>query len=137
MSVLGQSPPLVREVKKKLALGIAGASALMVAGWQLVQSRSESAHPGTDSDPAGPTTDDQTSPKQPSSGPADPDSKGSPVSSEPESGSAEPEPTPGQSPDVPEGATRAELYEIAQEMGIKGRSNMSKTELLQAIKHSA
>jgi hypothetical protein len=98
-------------LKKKLAFGLAGVSAALIAGWKLVQNESESAYPG----PAPATTGD--------SGP------GSPADRSPDPG-----PAPGNGePEVPKGASKAELYEIAQGLKIKGRSKMSKAELRQAI----
>lgn len=38
---------------------------------------------------------------------------------------------------VPTGATKAELYEIATKLNIKGRSKMSKAELAKAIKNAS
>ena len=38
---------------------------------------------------------------------------------------------------VPAGATKAELYEIATKLKIKGRSKMSKAELAKAIKNAS
>lgn len=95
-------------VKKKLALGIAGVSAALIAGWQIIQSESESGFSDPSSDPGpGPVT---------SAGAAN----GGPESA-------------GTDAEVPDEASKAELYEIAQDMKIRGRSKMSKTELRRAI----
>lgn len=40
-------------------------------------------------------------------------------------------------PAAPAGATKAELYEIATKLNIKGRSKMSKAELAKAIKNAS
>ncbi len=48
-----------------------------------------------------------------------------------------PEPAPSQSlftPSVGENSTKAELYEVATELRIEGRSKMNKSELLAAIR---
>jgi len=116
-------------VKRKLALGIAGASALLVAGWRIVQSESESAFSGEGGEPtpAQPPAPEQPpapkpAPETPADAPADPTGSAtvSPASTAPDT-------------KVPDGASKAELYEIAQGLKIKGRSNMSKAELRRAI----
>ncbi|MGK2956759.1 MAG: Rho termination factor N-terminal domain-containing protein [Solirubrobacterales bacterium] len=90
-------------MKKKLALGIAGASAALIAGFRLVQERSErSATGNTTPSPA-------------------------PVPSSSANGSAKPAAAPSNS------ASKAELYETARELKIEGRSKMSKAELIKAI----
>jgi hypothetical protein len=128
----------VCEVKKKLALGIAGASALLVAGWRIVQSESESAFSKAESEPgpAAPSSPEQ--PSEPSATTAGEDQGRSATrertapAEPPRPETVEPEST-GTGPRAPEGASKADLYEIAQGLGIEGRSKMSKTDLRRAI----
>ena len=90
-------------MKKSVAIGIAGVTAVVVAAWRQVQRDNTLA---TDTGPA----------------PA-------PV--------AKPEPPASQSlftPSVNEKSTKAELYEVATELKIEGRSKMNKSELLEAIR---
>jgi len=47
------------------------------------------------------------------------------------------EPTASSKPAVPDGATKAELYEIATELGVEGRSKMNKAELAEAIEKAS
>ncbi len=92
-------------VKKTVAVGIAGVTAIVVAAWRRIQ-RDNTLE--TDSVPA--------------------DSAAAKTS---------PEPAPGQSlftPSVSEKSTKAELYEVASELNIEGRSKMNKTDLLAAIR---
>lgn len=113
-------------MKKKLAFGIAGASAALIAGWRIIQSESESAFSGAGEEASGESAPDGPAAPKPSSDPGpEPatsagSSNGGPQSAEPDA-------------DVPEEASKAELYEIAQGLKIKGRSKMSKTELRRAI----
>lgn len=98
-------------MKKKLAFSIAGATAAVIGGWKLVQQlvdRGDESHPA----PA---------PPAPAARPAKP--------------APGPEPASPDSPDA--GKSKAELYEIATEMGIKGRSKMGKKQLLQAIRDAS
>ena len=90
-------------MKKALALGIAGVTAVVVAAWRQVQSDNS-----LSTDPA-----------------------------PPKSAPPEPAPAPSQSlfsPSVSEKSTKAELYEVATELKVEGRSKMNKTELLAAIR---
>jgi len=92
-------------VKKTVALGIAGVTAIVVAAWRQIQRDNTLA---TDSAPA----------NVPVAKPG-------------------PEPAPGQSlftPSVSEKSTKAELYEVATELNIEGRSKMTKSDLLAAIR---
>ena len=101
-------------MKKQVAIGIAGASAALIAGWQLVRQMADpdegamdplSAVPGMPAEPA----------KE-----AEPENA---AGAEPVAGAGAP----------PARASKAELYEIAQDLGIEGRSKMSKAELIKAI----
>jgi hypothetical protein len=92
-------------MKKKLALGIAGASAALIAGFRLVQEL-------TDRDEA--TMDPVAV------------APGIPV---------EDAPVPPAKASL-KSASKAELYETAQELGIEGRSKMTKAELIKAIEEA-
>lgn len=106
-------------MKKIVALTIAGAAAAIVAGWRRVQRDNEiagdrplAAEPpaaGVPSPGATAVTGDESA--------APPAGDGS-----------------GSRPEVDPGATKAELYEIARELDIEGRSGMTKAELLSAIR---
>lgn len=92
-------------MKKTVAIGIAGVAAIVVAAWRQVQR-----------DNTLPT--DSKAPTRPAPVP-------------------DPEPVKGQtlfSPSVDERSTKAELYEVATELKIEGRSKMNKSELLTAIR---
>jgi hypothetical protein len=94
-------------VKKSLAIGIAGVTAVVVAAWRQVQRDNT-----LDTDPA-------------------------PAARPPSKPDPEPEQTPGPSlftPSVSEQSTKAELYEVATELKIEGRSKMNKSDLLAAIR---
>ncbi len=113
-------------MKKKLAFGIAGASAALIAGWRIVQSESETAFSGAnggrdrESDPDVPSVPDRSSDSGQTSTTQDGSTNGGPEPAGPGAG-------------VPDEASKSELYEIAQGLKIKGRSKMSKTELRRAI----
>jgi hypothetical protein len=98
-------PQAEEAVRKSVAIGIAGVTAVVVAAIRQVQ-RDNS----LDTDPA------------PAPAPAPP---------------RDPEPAPSQSlftPSVNEKSTKAELYEVATELKVEGRSKMNKSELLAAIR---
>lgn len=94
---------MVGTVKKAVAIGIAGVTAVVVAAWRQVQR--DNSLPG-----------DQA---QPSPAPAP---------------AAEPASQSLFTPSVNEESTKAELYEVATELDIEGRSKMTKAELLAAIR---
>ncbi|HTU14395.1 MAG TPA: Rho termination factor N-terminal domain-containing protein [Solirubrobacterales bacterium] len=97
-------------MKKQVALGIAGASAALVGGWRLINqlvNRGEQASDGVAEAPGRP-------------GAASTDGAGT-----------DPEPATA-SKDM----SKAELYEIAQDLGIEGRSKMTKDQLLRAIRQA-
>ena len=107
-------------VKKTLAVGIAGVTTVVVAAWRRIQRDNSMPEDEIAVEPGVPL--DQ-SPKDPVPTP-DP-------ASEPT------RPTPGSSlftPSVDEKSTKAELYDVATELGIEGRSKMTKSELLKAIR---
>lgn len=92
-------------VKKSVAIGIAGVTAVVVAAWRQVQRDN--------------TLDSDSAPATPPARPAP---------------SA---PAASQSlftPSVNEKSTKAEIYEVATELNIEGRSKMNKTDLLAAIR---
>ncbi len=101
-------------MKKQVAIGIAGASAALIAGWQLVRQMADRDEGAMDPLSAVPGM------------PAEPSMK---AEAEEASGV---EPMPGAGA-PPAGASKAKLYEIAQDLGIEGRSKMSKAELIEAI----
>jgi len=108
-------------MKKQIALVLAGTAAAIAGGLRLVQDlvdRGESGH-------AAPTS--STEPSTAGSTPAN----GTGATANESTGSdssGRPEPVK-----VPAGASKAELYEIATELEISGRSKMSKPELIEAI----
>ncbi|MBK8294292.1 MAG: Rho termination factor N-terminal domain-containing protein [Solirubrobacterales bacterium] len=91
-------------MKKQVAIGIAGASAVLIAGWRLVQQMTD--HDEISTDPFSVTP----------GMPAEPAKKAD---------------SPAKAPSAK--SSKAELYEIAQDLGVKGRSKMSKAELIKAI----
>lgn len=94
-------------VKKSVAIGIAGLTAIVVAAWRRIQ------HDNTLETDVAPAA--EATPKP----------------------SPEPEPASAQSlftPSVNENSTKAELYEVATELKIEGRSKMNKSDLLAAIR---
>ena len=99
-------------MKKQVAIGIAGASAALIAGWQLVRQMADREEVVMDPVSVAPGM------------PAEPSKK---AEAEAEAG-VTPKPAA-----PPKDASKAELYEIAQELGIEGRSKMSKAELIDAI----
>lgn len=107
-------------MKKSLAIGIAGIAAAVVATWRRVQRdntlASDSAG-GTESVPAAPASR----------------SGGSTATNRADTTRAA-SPSALFTPSVSEKSTKAELYEIATELGIDGRSKMNKGELLAAIR---
>lgn len=95
---------MVELVKKSVAIGIAGLTAVVVAAWRQVQRDNTLATDATGPAPSPPSEPDEAPP-----GSAAADS-------------------------VNESSSKAELYEVAQELEIEGRSTMNKTELLEAIR---
>ena len=94
-------------MKKAVAIGIAGATAVVVAAWRRVQRDNTLA---TDPAPEG-------------------------LFTATESGADSTEPTATLfTPSVSEKSTKAELYEVATELEIEGRSKMNKADLLKAIR---
>jgi hypothetical protein len=105
---------MVEVMKKSVAIGIAGITAVVVAAWRQIQRDNTLA---TDTVPSG------------GEGPA------SPASPRPRQAPSDPGPASALfTPSVSEDSTKAELYEVATGMGIEGRSKMTKAELLSAIR---
>lgn len=104
---------MVEVMKKAVALGVAGAAAIVVAGWRRIQ-RDNTLEGDLIGDPA--TAWQPTEPAKP----AEPDKPAAPSG-----------------PEVSESSSKAELYEIAQDLDIEGRSKMTKTELLAAIRNAS
>lgn len=96
-------------VRKSVAIGIAGVTAVVVAAWRQIQRDN---------------TIETDSVATADAGTARPSS---------------PKPSPSTlfTPSVSEKSTKAELYEVASELGIDGRSKMNKTELLDAIRSAS
>jgi len=105
-------------MKKQVAIGIAGASAVLIAGWRLVEKMTDrdemvmdpvSVAPGMPAEPAKKAEVETAAGVTPTAAEA----------------------SPATAP--PAKASKAELYEIAQDLGVEGRSKMSKAELIEAI----
>lgn len=106
---------MVEVMRKSVAIGIAGVTAVVVAAWRQVQRDNTLA---TDTGPA---------PARPK--PASPASDAQATDS---ARSASPDAL--FTPSVSEKSTKAELYEVATELGIEGRSKMNKSQLIEAIR---
>ena len=115
-------------MKKQLALGIAGATAALIGGFktvrQLVDRGNEedavAVAPGVPAEKsAGTSIEDLTMENE----------SATPETGGPDSSAA----APGASPAVSKKSSKAELYDVAQDLGIEGRSKMTKDELLKAI----
>ena len=114
-------------MKKKLAFSIAGATAAVIGGWKLVQQLVDS---GADIPPAPAAPAPRATPASPT--PAAPEPAAGPDTTFSEA-SREPADS-----DVPDKETsKSELYDMATELGIKGRSKMSKKELRKAIRDAS
>ncbi len=106
-------------MKKHLALGIAGASAALVGGWRLINELVHRDGEQTDAVAVAPgvPAEEFTAPAEAKTG-------------------------AGASPSAPQAAkaskssSKAELYEIAQDLEIEGRSKMTKDQLLKAIQQA-
>lgn len=107
-------------MRKSVAIGIAGVTAVVVAAWRQVQ-RDNTMPDDVAVAPGVPV--DQS--------PAGPDLARNPSTATP----AGDIPDVAKAPSVvDESSTKAELYEVATDLGIDGRSKMNKNELLQAIR---
>ena len=112
---------MVEPVKKKVAIGIAGVTAVVVAAWRQVQR-------------------DNAQPGKPTGKPSTAKAPTSPAGTEAGSARDVPAAPPAQAlftPTVNEKSTKAELYEMATELEINGRSKMNKGELLEAIRNAS
>lgn len=132
---------MVRGMKKIVAVSLAAGAATLVAVWRKVIRDNQSPEDEIAMEPGMPLDASPTgSAAGPAGGPASsPDRPGD----RPETSSPTPEQKPAGPPAqtgdaasaaVSEKSSRAELYEIAQELKIDGRSRMSKAELLKAIR---
>ena len=102
-------------VRKSVAIGIAGLTAVVVAAWRQVQrDNTITTEPGNSGAASRPPTP-----------------KSNPVPA------ASAQPQALFTPSVGEKSTKAELYELATELGIEGRSKMNKSELLEAIRSAS
>ena len=119
-------------MKKKLAFSIAGATAAVIGGWKLVQQLVDS---GDDIHPAPAAPAPRATPAAPT--PAAPTPAAPEPAAGPDTTVSEASPEPADS-DVPDKETsKSELYDMATELGIKGRSKMSKKELRKAIRDAS
>ncbi len=117
-------------MKKKLAFSIAGATAAVIGGWKLVQQL-------VDRDDDGHPTPADTAPSAAPEPSAAPDPPPAPV---PASGPVvedDESPKPSESVEPDKETSKSELYDMATELGIKGRSKMSKKELRKAIRDAS
>ena len=118
-------------MKKKLAFSIAGATAAVIGGWKLVQQMVDSGDDGHPA-PAAPAPRTTPKPAPATPAPADPEPAAGPETS---AGADSPAPADSEAPDKE--TSKAELYDMATELGIKGRSKMSKKELRKAIRDAS
>lgn len=108
-------------MKKQLALGIAGVSAALIGGWRLVQQLADR----KDETATAVGTPGMSVEPDPADA-AKPTAAAAPIAD-----SGDPAGTPS------EDSSKAELYEIAQQLKIEGRSKMNKDELLKAIRQAS
>jgi hypothetical protein len=108
---------MAEAVKKSVAIGIAGITAVVVAAWRQIQ------RDNTISTETGPAT---------APAPPKPAPRSREQASEAPAASASPDAL--FTPSVSEKSTKAELYEVASELEIEGRSKMNKSQLLDAIR---
>ncbi|MGA7396766.1 MAG: Rho termination factor N-terminal domain-containing protein [Solirubrobacterales bacterium] len=111
-------------MKKKVALGIATASAAMIGGWKIVRQMADRGNDTTDAV--------AVAPGMPAEAFTEPDFEipGTDAPApRPEASEAEAASTPP----VSKKSTKAELYEIATGLDIEGRSKMTKEQLIEAI----
>lgn len=114
-------------MKKKLAFSIAGATAAMIGGWKLVQQLVDR---GDEGHPAPAASAPAAAPKPAAAPPAPPVPVSEPVAPD-DSAETATAGEPGKE------TSRSELYDMATELGIKGRSKMSKKELRKAIRDAS
>ena len=127
---------MVGFMKKSVALGIAGLAAIVVATWRQVQRESGAVSGGDFAEDLPGTTDFQRdggrAPK-PDAGKSD---AGKSESGKSEAGKPDAPASPEAlfTPSIGEKSTKAELYKVAGDLGIEGRSKMNKAQLLEAIR---
>lgn len=123
-------------MKKSVALGIAGLAAIVVATWRQVQRESGAVSGGDFAEDLPGTTDFQRdggrAPK-PDAGKSD---AGKSESGKSEAGKPDAPASPEAlfTPSIGEKSTKAELYKVAGDLEIEGRSKMNKAQLLEAIR---
>jgi len=132
---------MVGFMKKSVALGIAGLAAIVVATWRQVQRESGAVSGGDFAEDLPGTTDFQRD-----GGRAPKPDAGKPESGEPDAGKSDAGKSEAGKPDAPaspealftpsigEKSTKAELYKVAGDLEIEGRSKMNKAQLLEAIR---
>lgn len=108
-------------MSKGKALVAATVVAVAVVGWRFIESVLAEAEEELDREPFRPEPDKAPTPS--------PTPRAKPTKA---AGTAA-----RQGAAIPAGATKAELYEIATKLKIKGRSKMSKAELAKAIKNAS
>lgn len=127
---------MVGFMKKSVALGIAGLAAIVVATWRQVQRESGAVSGGDFAEDLPGTTDFQRdggrAPK-PDAGKSD---AGKSESGKSEAGKPDAPASPEAlfTPSIGEKSTKAELYKVAGDLEIEGRSKMNKAQLLEAIR---
>ncbi|MCC6755205.1 MAG: Rho termination factor N-terminal domain-containing protein [Solirubrobacterales bacterium] len=123
-------------MKKSVALGIAGLAAIVVATWRQVQRESGAVSGGDFAEDLPGTTDFQRdggrAPK-PDAGKAE---AGKSEAGKSEAGKPDAPASPEAlfTPSIGEKSTKAELYKVAGDLEIEGRSKMNKAQLLEAIR---
>jgi len=127
---------MVGFMKKSVALGIAGLAAIVVATWRQVQRESGAVSGGDFAEDLPGTTDFQRdggrAPK-PDAGKAE---AGKSEAGKSEAGKPDAPASPEAlfTPSIGEKSTKAELYKVAGDLEIEGRSKMNKAQLLEAIR---
>jgi hypothetical protein len=111
-------------MKKHMALGIAGVTAALIGGFKVVRQLVDRED---ETDPVAVAPDVPAEWSDPG---ADELSDAGPLEGAPTS------PVTQAPSELSAKSSKAELYEVAQDLGIEGRSKMSKTELLKAIEEA-
>jgi|GEM_PF-1027804 len=122
---------MVGFMKKSVALGIAGLAAIVVATWRQVQRESGAVSGGDFAEDLPGTTDFQRD-----GGRAPKPDAGKAEAGKSEAGKPDAPTSPEAlfTPSIGEKSTKAELYKVAGDLEIEGRSKMNKAQLLEAIR---
>lgn len=113
-------------MKKQMAIGIAGATAALIGGFKLVRQLVDRGD-GTDGVAVAPGVPAEQAADTPTGDLSRQAEKNAGASG----GGADS--APASAPAVSKKSSKAELYDVAQQLGIEGRSKMTKDELLKAI----